>query len=116
MLRSVCKLVLLATILTAGACFAQSATPELDVQTSLVTNGHLVVNQAFTWVNRSPQACTITLSDPAQPWFSPTPVTVPGAANGIAGTFTVTSTLVGTVSYNSPCLLVAAPRVGIGSH
>jgi len=116
MLRIVCKLVLLAAIPTAGVCFAQSATPELDVQTSLVTSGPLLVNEPFVWVNRSPQACKITLSGPTQQWLSPNPVTVPGAANGVAGTLTVTAALVGTFSYNTPCLLVASSRVGVGTH
>ena len=115
MLRKVVRLLLLSAVLAAGICYAQS-TPEIDVQTGLVTNGPIYVNQQFKWVNRSSIVCSVSTSPTAQ-WFSPDPVSVPAASGGNTGEATGTATAAGTWSYSSPCLeLGNNPKIPIGSH
>jgi len=80
-----------------------AATPEVDLQTGMVTNGPLMVNQPFVWVNTVGVSCSVTADSGGQQWFSSDPVTVPAAANGNTGTATVTATQAGTFSYASPC-------------
>jgi hypothetical protein len=80
-----------------------NATPEVDVQTGMVTNGPLYVNQPFVWVNRIGTSCSVSDAN-GQQWFSPDPVTVPAASGGNTGTVTVTATAAGTFYYTSPCL------------
>jgi len=92
-----------------------NSTPEVDLQTGIVTNGPIVVNQSFVWVNRVATTCSVTGG--TQQWFSSDPVSVPAASDGNTGTATVTATAVGTFTYSSPCLEVGSPRVPVqGSH
>lgn len=99
-----------------GVSYANASTPEVDVQTGLVTNGPLVVNQQFVWVNRSSVACSVSTGS-GQQWFSPDPLTVSAASGGNTGTATATATTAGNFTYTSPCLEVGQPSVGIhGGH
>jgi hypothetical protein len=114
MLRSLC-LPFLVMLLAAGVCYAGSL-PEIDVQTGLITNGPIYVNQQFAWVKSSQGTCSVTTGSNPQ-WFSPDPVTVPAASGGNTGTVVVTATAVGTFTWASPCSLVQSPKAPIqGMH
>ncbi len=104
---------LLLVVTVTAICYA-TLTPEVDVQTGMVTNGPIVVNQPFVWVNRVQSTCSV--SDAGQQFFSPDPVSVPAASGGNTGTATVTATAVGTFNYVSPCSEVAMPVRVTGGH
>jgi hypothetical protein len=103
-------------LLVNGSILRAAATPEVDLQTGIVTNGPLRVNQPFVWVNRVGTSCTVNNGAGQQQWFSPDPVTVPAASNGNTGTLTVTATGIGTFTFTSPCSEIArGGTVNIGS-
>ena len=79
------------------------ATPEVHLQTGMVTNGPVRVNQPFVWVNTLGVSCSVIAETGEQQWFNPDPVTVPAAANGESGTAAVTAIRAGTFNYVSTC-------------
>lgn len=110
---SLCMPLLLLS-LTTGIGHAGPSLPQIDVQTGMITNGPLIVNQQFQWVNRAQTTCSVT--DNGQ-WFGPDPISVPAASGGNTGTATATATTAGTFTWSSPCLEVDSPRAPIqGGH
>ncbi len=102
MRKLVLTLCFAALVLSNARSLRAAATPEVDLQTGIVTNGPVTVNQPFVWVNRVGTNCPVTEGD-SQQWFSPDPVTVPAASGGNTGTVTVTATQAGTFTFVSPC-------------
>lgn len=102
MRKLVLSLCFAALVLSNARSLRAAATPEVDLQTGIVTNGPVKVNQQFVWVNRVGTSCPVN-DGAGQQWFSPNPVTVPAASGGNSGTATVTATAAGTFTYTSPC-------------
>ena len=84
--------------------------PQIDIATGIVTNGPIIVNTQFQWVNRS---ATITCHVSATPaWFNPNPCSVNPNSSA-----TATATAIGTWSYASGCLEQGSnPRIPVSGH
>jgi len=118
MRKLVLSLCLSVLLLSSVRTLRAAATPEVDLQTGMVTNGPVRVNQPFMWVNRVGVSCPVSSGSGEPQLFSPDPVTVPAASGGNTGTVTATATAVGTFTYVSPCSEVGVRgggTVGIGS-